>query len=86
MDATVAYRQACLNAINYLKKFRLHRRASLRDSRHRAGRRSHQRHRGYSERVRHAVRAVGDLQFPILPNEAGPKKFVTGKADLAKVK
>ena len=40
LDVHVAYRQACLNAIEYLTKFGYSRRAGLRDPRHRAGARA----------------------------------------------
>ena len=86
MDATVAYRQACLNAINYLKKF---------------GYTGEQAYailgtapvEGHISGIVDIPNACATLyvpseifKFPILPNEAGPKKYVTGKADLAKAK
>jgi hypothetical protein len=57
LDVTVAYRQACLNAIEYLKKFGYSRRPGLLHPRHRAGAGPHQRRGRRAQRLRHAVAA-----------------------------
>jgi formamidase len=87
LDATVAYRQACLNAINYLKKF---------------GYTGEQAYailgtapvEGHISGIVDIPNACATLYVPseifsfdILPNAKGPKKEVNGKAkDLAKAK
>ncbi|HLP78305.1 MAG TPA: formamidase [Candidatus Paceibacterota bacterium] len=85
MDATVAYKQACLNAINYLKKF---------------GYTGEQAYailgtapvEGHISGIVDIPNACATLyvpseifKFPILPNADGPKKYVSGP-DLAKAK
>ena len=61
LDVNVAYRQACLNAIEYLKKFGYSGGPGLFDPGHGAGAGAYQRRGRYSELVRHALAADGDL-------------------------
>jgi len=86
LDAHIAYRQACLNAINYLKKF---------------GYTGEQAYailgtapvEGRISGIVDIPNACATLYLPseifafdILPNAAGPKKMITGPADLAMTK
>lgn len=86
LDATVAYRRACLNAIEYLKKF---------------GYTGEQAYailgtapvEGHISGIVDIPNACATLylpteifDFPMLPTAAGPKKYVDGKADLAVAK
>jgi formamidase len=86
LDVHVAYRRACLNAIEYLKKF---------------GYTGEQAYailgtapvQGHISGIVDIPNACATLYVPseifsfdILPNANGPKKMVTGKADLAKAK
>jgi formamidase len=83
LDAHVAYRRACLNAIEYMKKF---------------GYTGEQAYailgtapvEGHISGIVDIPNACATLflpteifQFDIIPNAAGPKKMVTGKTDLA---
>ncbi len=63
LDVHIAYRQACLNAIEYLKKFGYSGGAGLRDFGDGAGAGAYQRRRRYPERLRHAMAADRDLQL-----------------------
>jgi len=86
LDAHIAYRQACLNAITYLKKF---------------GYTGEQAYailgtapvEGHISGIVDIPNACATLYLPteifsfdIMPNAKGPKKMVTGKQDLAKAK
>ena len=62
LDAHVAYKRACLNAIEYLKTLRLYGRAGLPAVELLPLRRARQRHRGYSQRLLHAGAAHVDLR------------------------
>jgi formamidase len=83
LDAHVAYRRACLNAIEYLKKF---------------GYTGEQAYailgtapvEGHISGIVDIPNACATVflpteifKFDILPNASGPKKFITGKTDLA---
>ena len=63
LDVHIAYRQACLNAIEYLTKFGYTARAGLFDPRHRAVPGPHLRRRRYPQRLRDAVAADRHLRF-----------------------
>ena len=63
LDVHIAYRQACLNAIEYLTKFGYSRRAGLRHPRHGAGARAHHRRRRYPQCLRDALAADGHLRL-----------------------
>jgi formamidase len=86
LDAHVAYRQACLNAINYMKKF---------------GYTGEQAYailgtapvEGHISGIVDIPNACATLYLPteifdfdIMPNASGPKKMLNGKIDLAKTK
>jgi formamidase len=86
LDAHVAYRRACLNAIEYMKKF---------------GYTGEQAYailgtapvEGHISGIVDIPNACATLYVPteifsfdIMPNASGPKKMVSGKPDLAKVK
>lgn len=86
LDAHIAYRQACLNAINYMKKF---------------GYTGEQAYailgtapvEGHISGIVDIPNACATLYVPteifnfdIMPNEKGPKKMLDGKIDLAKTK
>ena len=85
LDATIAYRQACLNAIEYLKKF---------------GYSGEQAYailgtapvEGHISGIVDIPNACATLylpteifNFPMMPTSAGPTKFVDGSIDLARV-
>ena len=63
LDVHIAYRQACLNAIEYLKKFGYSRRPGLRHPRHGAGAGPYHRRGRHPQCLRHAVAADRDLRF-----------------------
>ena len=63
LDATIAYRRACLNAIEYLQQVRLHGRAGVPAARLGADRGPHLRRRRHPERVLLALPAHRDLRL-----------------------
>ena len=83
LDVHIAYRQACLNAIEYLTKFGYSRRPGLRHSRNRAGARPHLGRRRYSQRLRHACGCRPTFShFDVMPSAAGPIKHIKGGIDI----
>ena len=77
LDATVAYRRACLNAVEYLKKFGYIGRAGVPAARLGADRGPDQRHRRHPERLLLALPAHRDLRLRraavgVRPDACGP--------------
>jgi formamidase len=81
LDVHVAYRQACLNAIEYLTKFG-YSGAGLRDPRHRAGAGAYLGRRRHPQRLRDALAADGDLRLRHHAERRGPVKHIKGGVDI----
>ena len=81
LDVNVAYRQGCLNAIEYLKKFGF-RRPGLFHPGLRAGAGPYQRVVDIPQLLRHAVAADRDLRFRHPALGPGPVKHIKGGVDM----